>query len=343
MFPGPNTTALATFAEDPRPKVVVFSVMWISVLYIPVITIGNLLVIATTYLVKKLHTPDNFVLAGLAIADLLVGVWSLPLYILAEIPATLPMIRSQRWTCSLRYISNSISQCSSLSLLILMCVDRFMAINWPFWYQRHVTNTRMMLVMSVIFAIHLTRAYVVYVQLMRFDVTIQPLTKRCTFNSNAPHLYMLILAIEIGVQLLFALCLCAQVSMTALNQARKMQQDFENLGIEMSESLQNRLASVKITLSLMYLFIVLWAPTILATEIEKLLGSKAAISYRLLTRIPRLANSFLNPLVYAFSRDIYRKAYWYLLTTPPNRWEELSRKLRGDETLTGETVRVRST
>ncbi|XP_005108756.1 adenosine receptor A3 [Aplysia californica] len=318
-----------------RPEAIIRIFLCVLVFYVPVIIVTNVLVIVTVYLVRKLHTPDNYVIAGLASADCLVGIWSLPLYILSDIPQTMPLIRSKRWTCAMRYIAFTVSQDSSLSILTLMCVDRFTSINWPFWYQMHVTNKAMLVAISVIYTAHTTKALVVYGLLMRFDETIEPLHNRCTVLNNAPHFYILqFCTAELGLQLSVSFCLCAQVSLTALREVRKLKREFHVLGISgtfRSKSYRSRMTNVKITVSLMFIFIILWLPTAFGGVMSKLVSRRVANIYRISTRLPRLANSFLNAVVYAFSKDTYRKAYWYLLTTPPYRWARLEEMMRSSE------------
>ncbi|XP_005113331.1 adenosine receptor A3 [Aplysia californica] len=311
-----------------RWEVVHVIFVFLAILFFPFIVISNMFIVATTLLIPTLHTPDNCIITALALVDFMVGAWSIPVYVLYEVQETMVFIRSNKWTCVIRYVAEE-WEYFSLQMLLLLCVDRFVSVNCPFWYQRYVTTRRAVGAILVLFAEGVIEAVVVYSRLMVFDPNKLPIDQRCTYHMNFPYAYRQIyIEVKRGLQLGIALCLSVQVAVVSLKQSRKLKRGHFYFTSKQRSEFKRKMISVKITMILMFLFIILWLPTLLLGPSKILFNGRDAHTYMILIRLPVLANSFINALVYALSRKTYRQAYWFLLTTPPCKWAGLRTSLR---------------
>ncbi|XP_067255215.1 trace amine-associated receptor 13c-like [Chanodichthys erythropterus] len=98
----------------------------------------NLLVIISISHFKKLHTPTNLLILSLAVADLLIG-------LIMPIEAT--RLIGMCWDfgdtiCGLYLIFVSVLFSASLTNLVLIAVDRYMAVCHPLLYPQKITMTK---------------------------------------------------------------------------------------------------------------------------------------------------------------------------------------------------------
>ncbi|XP_028858692.1 5-hydroxytryptamine receptor 1B-like [Denticeps clupeoides] len=102
-------------------------------------TLSNAFVIATIYQSRKLHTPANFLIASLAVTDLLVSILVMPISALYTV--------SQTWTlgqvmCDI-WLSSDITCCTASILhLCVIALDRYWAITDAVEYAKRRTSGR---------------------------------------------------------------------------------------------------------------------------------------------------------------------------------------------------------
>ncbi|XP_068590278.1 trace amine-associated receptor 1-like [Cebidichthys violaceus] len=96
----------------------------------------NLLVIISISHFRHLHTPTNILLLSLAASDFLVGLLVQPIEILLK--ETCWMLGDLM--CSLYYILSFIIISASVGNMVLISVDRYVAICYPLHYSRKVTE-----------------------------------------------------------------------------------------------------------------------------------------------------------------------------------------------------------
>ncbi|XP_061074332.1 trace amine-associated receptor 13c-like [Conger conger] len=97
---------------------------------------GNLLVIISICHFKQLHTPTNFLLLSLAMADFLVGVIVMPLYftMLIEPHSCFGILYCTIFNVAAFYLT-----CISIYNVALIAVDRYIALSNPFHYSMKMT------------------------------------------------------------------------------------------------------------------------------------------------------------------------------------------------------------
>ncbi|XP_051765840.1 trace amine-associated receptor 13c-like [Ctenopharyngodon idella] len=99
----------------------------------------NLLVIISISHFKKLHTPTNLIILSLAVSDLLMG--------LIVIPIEGSRLIEMCWYfgdtfCKLYFIILGLLFSASLSNLVLIAVDRYVAVCHPLLYPQKITTTK---------------------------------------------------------------------------------------------------------------------------------------------------------------------------------------------------------
>nr|XP_055063183.1 trace amine-associated receptor 13c-like [Misgurnus anguillicaudatus] len=134
-FPAINSSCIKTKRSTHEYNImyVFFSVLSVWTVFL------NLLVIISIYHFKKLHTPTNMLILSLAVSDLLVGFIAMPLEAIRLIETC--------WYfgdtfCRLFMTIMGLLFSASLCILVLIAVDRYVAVCHPLLYPQKITTTR---------------------------------------------------------------------------------------------------------------------------------------------------------------------------------------------------------
>nr|XP_055063170.1 trace amine-associated receptor 13c-like [Misgurnus anguillicaudatus] len=95
---------------------------------------------------KKLHTPTNMLILSLAVSDLLIGLIGMPLEAIRFIETCWYFGET---ICRLFSIIMGLLLCTSLSNLVLIAVDRYVAVCHPLLYPQKITMTRTIITICV--------------------------------------------------------------------------------------------------------------------------------------------------------------------------------------------------
>uniref|UniRef100_A0A3B1KCM8 Trace amine-associated receptor 13c-like n=1 Tax=Astyanax mexicanus TaxID=7994 RepID=A0A3B1KCM8_ASTMX len=147
-FPGNNASCRKQVRSDPA---YIFLFIFLSCISVCTVIL-NLLVIISISHFKQLHTPTNLLILSLAAADLLVGMFVMPVKIM--------QLRDSCWyfgdtACSVSEIIISYSISASLCNLVLIAVDRYIAVSDPLHYPTRITvcKTSLFIVLSWSFSL----------------------------------------------------------------------------------------------------------------------------------------------------------------------------------------------
>ena len=149
-----------------RPSNAEITVAIVVHIIITIITItGNSLLLAAFIKTRSLHTPANMLLIALCISDLLVGFIVLPLFI-----SVLP---KRGWVVpyTLYYVYRyTFLLCDGLSFLclIFIALDRYLAVCFPFMYERLATCTRIICLVVITSVIWTMYSIVSFVHMKAF-------------------------------------------------------------------------------------------------------------------------------------------------------------------------------
>ena len=150
-------------------------------------TFANVLVIASYMTNRRLHTPSNLLFVFLAVSDVMVTACVQPLLICSKLSATLKLDN----LCILKVlVSIGTFSCSILSLnvIVVLSVERFITLAFPYHYHRIVSLPRLKLTIAAIWFIGCAACFVFFFALISFNV----------FNLIAAVYMMLSVAIVIS-------------------------------------------------------------------------------------------------------------------------------------------------
>ncbi|XP_043106884.1 trace amine-associated receptor 13c-like [Puntigrus tetrazona] len=106
----------------------------------------NLLVIISISHFKKLHTPTNLIILSLAVADLLIGLIVMPVDAIKLIETCWYIGDT---ACRLFLIIMGLLLSASLSNLVLIAIDRYVAVCHPLQYTKKITTTKTLISICV--------------------------------------------------------------------------------------------------------------------------------------------------------------------------------------------------
>ncbi|XP_073729826.1 trace amine-associated receptor 13c-like [Misgurnus anguillicaudatus] len=134
-FPAINSSCIKTKRSTRE-----YNIMYVFFSLLSVWTVFlNLLVIISICHFKKLHTPTNMLVLSLAVTDLLVGLITMPLEAIKLIETS--------WYfgdtfCTVFLTTTGLLFSTSLSNLVFIAVDRYVAVCQPLLYPQKITMTR---------------------------------------------------------------------------------------------------------------------------------------------------------------------------------------------------------
>ena len=284
--------------------------------------LGNFLVCVSVVVYRRLRTVTNFFVISLAASDLLISLLSLPF----RIDQTLHnfMWCSSMAMCQTWYIVDFLSTIASVWNLVLISIDRFMAIVHPFHYHTYITKRNA----GVLFAlVWLNAAVWAFTSLLNWTNPGQQ-----TYFTNRgcqkydPVYYTAMSAAQFFLPLLIIIVMYGNVFRVAMNHARAVaaqQTGGNRRGRRSSISIIREMKAAKTLAIVIGAFNVCWLPFFVivliaywSTAIQSFSTNYPAAwkaVYFIFTFILPTLNSTLNPIIYAvFNRD-FRAAFKKLL------------------------------
>nr|XP_055063167.1 trace amine-associated receptor 13c-like [Misgurnus anguillicaudatus] len=141
-FPAINSSCIKTKRSTHE-----YNIMYVFFSLLSVWTVFlNLLVIISISHFKKLHTPTNMLILSLAVADLFIGLIIMPLEAIRLIETCWYFGHT---FCKLFLIIMGLLPFTSLSNLVLIAVDRYVAVCHPLLYPQKITMTRTIITICV--------------------------------------------------------------------------------------------------------------------------------------------------------------------------------------------------
>ncbi|XP_034044338.1 trace amine-associated receptor 13c-like [Thalassophryne amazonica] len=278
---------------------------------ISVLTVSlNLLVIISLSHFKQLHTPTNLLLLSLAIADFLVGLLVMPIETIRFIETCWLLGNIM---CALSYIIGFTLTSASVGNMVLISIDRYVAICFPLQYPTKITHGRVGLSVCVCWACSL-----LYNSLILKDHLRQP----DKHNSCYGECLVVINYVSGAADLLFTfigpctviIVLYVRVFVVAVSQARAMHSHVAVVttgpvivSAKKSEKKAARTLGIVIVVFLMC-FCPYYYPSLAGQD-----TSNSGFSWSIVSWILYF-NSCLNPLIYAFFYPWFRKAIKFIVT-----------------------------
>nr|XP_002734018.2 PREDICTED: D(2) dopamine receptor A-like [Saccoglossus kowalevskii] len=262
---------------------------------VPVV-FGNMLVILAVYQNHSLRTIPNYFLVSLAFADLMIGCTSTPLCALIY---GIGLV-TNKWACIVVCILASNPLGVSLMHLLVIGIDRYIAILHPLHYHQWVTVPRVKIAIAILWT------YSVLTLVPFFLLNDNP-AKSC-HERIIPLIRgsgMYISLISFAVQFIIMVTMYVRIFSTARHHLRRIYPNSEETQQQLSIKKEIK-AAIMPCIVLGVLFIC-WVPHIVAsclTKYELCLTPSRFVAYVFI-----LINSGSNPFIYARHNTEFRQAY----------------------------------
>uniref|UniRef100_A0A8C2BUL7 G-protein coupled receptors family 1 profile domain-containing protein n=1 Tax=Cyprinus carpio TaxID=7962 RepID=A0A8C2BUL7_CYPCA len=266
----------------------------------------NLLVIISISHFKKLHTPTNLIILSLAVADMLVGLIVMPIEAIKLIE-TCWYFRDT--FCRLFILIIGLLLQASLSNLVLIAIDRFVAVCHPLQYPQKITMTRMLIIVCLCW--FFSSAYNIAIAISitnRANVCYGECIIMLTFKWRVIDLiFCFLFPCTLIITLYLRIFYVAQKQVKVINSLMKS-------GKCVMEGSVRRKSESKAALTLgiiVAIHLLCWIPYYILTLTENT-AIPPTILYCLIWVF--YVNSCVNPLIYALFYPWFRKSIKYILT-----------------------------
>ncbi|XP_078142287.1 trace amine-associated receptor 13c-like [Centroberyx gerrardi] len=291
-----------------RSKAMLLYILLSSISLLTVVL--NLLVIISISHFRQLHTPTNLLLLSLAVSDLLVGLLLMPVEIL---------LMESCWflgdlICALFYYASFIIISASVGNMVLISVDRYVAICDPLCYPTKITQRRIKIYVCLCWV-----CSAFYGSLIKKDLLKQP----GRYNSCVGECVVVISFIAGAVDLVMnfivpitvIIVLYMRVFVVAVSQARAMRSHIVAVTLQHSVTVTAKKSERKAARTLgivIAVFLMCFCPYYYPSLAGQDTSSGASYSAFVIWLL--YCNSCLNPVIYAFFYPWFRNTIKLIVT-----------------------------
>ncbi|XP_026222764.1 trace amine-associated receptor 13c-like [Anabas testudineus] len=261
----------------------------------------NLLVIISISHFRQLHTPTNLLLLSLAVSDFLVGLIVMPFQMFLTEPCWL----LGDLVCVLCNVIPFITICSSVGNMVLISVDRYVAICDPLHYSTKITQKRVQI------SVLLCWIYSVFYSFMiLFDNLKQPGRYNSCYGECVINIIVPVdLFVGFFIPISSIIILYMRVFVVAVSQARSMRSHVAAVKLQRSVTVTVKKSELKAARTLgvvVAVFLMCCCPSycVSLSGYDPVVESSANFFMYFLV----ILNSCLNPLIYAFFYPWFRKS-----------------------------------
>ncbi|XP_049449888.1 trace amine-associated receptor 3-like [Epinephelus fuscoguttatus] len=270
----------------------------------------NLLIIISISHFRQLHSPTNFLILSLAVSDFLVGLLLMPVEIL---------LTEACWflgdlMCALYYILDFIITSSSVGNMVLISIDRYLAICDPLHYTTRVTVDRTKICVCLCWI-----CSVLYNSLILKDFLRQPDSQNSCYGECVVVLNHITGAVDLVFTFIgpitVIIVLYMRVFVVAVSQAQAMRSHIAPVTLKGSVGVTAKKSEMKAARTLGVVVVVFlicfcpyYSPSLVGEDIEDSSSSSPFVVWLL------YFNSCLNPVIYAFFYPWFRKSIKLIVT-----------------------------
>nr|XP_033486431.1 trace amine-associated receptor 13c-like [Epinephelus lanceolatus] len=267
----------------------------------------NLLVIISISHFRQLHTTTNLLLLCLAVSDFLVG--------LVVMPADI-ILADNCWflgdlVCAVYYLLPFIIVSASAESMVLISVDRYVAICYPLHYPNKVTLKRVRVCVCLCWIYSLIISIVILYDHLKKPGRYNSCHGECVFDIAGD----VDLVLNFIIPIFIIIILYMRVFMVAVSQARAMRSNIAAVTLQRSLTVTAKRSELKAARTLgivVAVFLMCYCPyyCMALTGGKIMIGSSAEAFMGFLMYF----NSCLNPVIYAFLYPWFRKAVRLIVT-----------------------------
>lgn len=261
-----------------------------------VVTIGgNILVMMSVIYFKQLQSPTNYLILSLALADLLVGVLVYPLSMAFSLSSC---IYHEELFCKIRASFDiSLSTCSILHLCCIS-VDRYYAVCRPLTYERKITNSVVVIMILVSWLVSI----LIGISILIGGLSNETCEERCLIDVLLENTVGPIFSFYLPVMIM--LCIYLKIFLVAQRHVRSIQ----STTVAANASKMQRKATKTLAIVL-GVFLLCWTPFFLCITFGPFTHLSVPVPVIEALNWLTLANSMLNPFIYAFFYSRFRVAF----------------------------------
>ncbi|XP_068199118.1 trace amine-associated receptor 1-like [Antennarius striatus] len=292
-----NSTALI-FTSNPSMICIVVNIC-LGLLSVSTIC-GNLLVIFSIIYFKQLHTPTNYLIFSLAVADLLVGVLVFPFSMAFTVTSCL---YHEDLICKIRD-SFDVSLCTS-SILNLCCIsiDRYYAVCQPLTYRTKINVQVTMIMILMTWGI----AVLIGIAITFGGYSQGTCEEMCSVDVVVANTMGPVLAFYFPA--IIMVCIYLKIFLVAQKQVNIIQNTTcQNTRSGTTVSKMERKAT-KTLATVMGVFLLCLSPYFFCVVFQPLFHNPPPVPLIEALNWLTLSNSMLNPLIYAFFYKWFRLAF----------------------------------
>ncbi|XP_052360538.1 trace amine-associated receptor 13c-like, partial [Oncorhynchus keta] len=254
----------------------------------------NVLVIISISHFKQLHTPTNLLILSLAASDLLVGLIVIPVMTVATME---PCWGFGEYFCVFHTYIACLSPSLSVGNLVLISIDRYVAVCDPLLYHSKITTTRITCCISITWC-----CCIIYrAANIQYFVNVQVPSrclKECTNFEGSTWVNFTDLVITMVVPCSVIITLYVKIFVVARSQARKVfsKEAARVFGVKTVQASKSERKAAKTLSIVVFNYLICWIPSLLVFFIfSVLIDNLLAYFIRL-----SFVNSLINPIIYAF-------------------------------------------
>ncbi|XP_071334663.1 trace amine-associated receptor 1-like [Trachinotus anak] len=294
-----------TYVLTSTPSVVCV-LLYIFLVLLSVITIcGNLLVIISIIYFTQLHTPTNYLILSLAVADLLVGVVVFPFSMAFSLSSCLyyeGLFCKVRGSCDI-----SLSTCSILNLCCIS-IDRYYAVCQPLTYKTKI-NPRVVVIMILV---SWGVSALIGIGVIIAGLNNQKCEERCLVDVLLANILGPILSFYLPV--IIMLCIYLKIFLVAQRQARSIQTTTSQSTKSGAAVSKMERKATKTLATVLGVFLLCWTPFFLCITFLPFSNNSVPVPVIETLNWLTLSNSMLNPFIYAFFYSWFRAAFRIIIS-----------------------------
>ncbi|XP_029966727.1 trace amine-associated receptor 4-like [Salarias fasciatus] len=264
------------------------------------VTCGNLLVITSIMYFKQLHTPTNYLILSLAVADLLVGVFVLPLSTILAVSSCLYL---RLLLCRIRSFFDLFLCTTSILNLCFISADRYYVVCQPLTYRSKMTARAVAIMIMVNWCVPALLTTMTVSQGSQSASNVA-----CNlFNASKSTIIGVICTAFIPAIVIFSIYL--KILTVALRQARSIKNTKSGAAASKSEGKATKTLAIVVGIYLMC-----WTPYFLCISLYPLIKNTVPVSLIEAFKWLGWSNSMFNPFVYGFFYKWFRSAFKIIIS-----------------------------
>ncbi|XP_077392404.1 trace amine-associated receptor 13c-like [Festucalex cinctus] len=300
-----NTSCRKT--QHPR-SVSALTYLLLSVISLITVTLNLLLIISISHF-KRLKTPTNLILLSLATSDFLVG-----FLMVFQISSFEGCWFFGDLLCTIYYLLNFIMTSASIGSMVLISIDRYVAICDPLRYPVKITQTRVKISIFLCWSISVVFHCVCFMDALEKPGRYSTCVGKCeiwfSYACSMTDLFISFIGPLIVIVVLYT-----RVFVVAVSHARAVRFHVGVVTLQRSQGLSARSSELKAARTLgvvVVVFIVCIMPYFCVTISGQYILLNASSAFILIYLF--FFNSCLNPLIYALFYPWFRRSIKLIVT-----------------------------